>query len=397
MPNKRILYISRAGIPITAPGIRIYNIAKVLRENNYKVDFICDTQDEKSVDILKTFDGFNYFYNKKNMKKNVIQKIINTNELVFAYKIFNRVKKHCERDKPYAIILYNDVYSLTKKLIRYCKYNHILLVADVTEWYGKRDYKNIGDIIVPYLTDKRIKKLDHKVENIISVSTYLYNYYSNLGCNCLFVPPIFDIQKDIEIKKHYYYPEYILNLVYAGSPGNKDILNPILDAVEAINKDGIRIRLDLVGVNIDYLKDTWKNINFDNSGIVIHGRLPHSDTLDIIRKADFGILLRHNERYAKAGFSTKFVECMANGVAMICNSVGGADLIIDPMNDGIVIDHLDTNDITKTLLRLLDLDKDEILSIRKNAYTKAALMFNNTNYVDKIGYFINSLKEELNY
>jgi glycosyltransferase involved in cell wall biosynthesis len=393
MPNKRILYISRAGIPTDAPGIRIYNIAKVLREIGYKVDFICDREDYLSGEILKTFDGFNYFYNKKNTKITIWQTISNINELIFASRIFNRVKEHCERDKPYAIILYNDVYSLTKKLIRYCKDNDIRLVSDVTEWYGKRKFNGIGDKIVPYLTDKRINKLDRKVKNIISISPYLDNYYSKLRCNSIFIPPIFDIPKNIVINKFNYYSDYVLNLVYAGSPGNKDILNPILDAVAAINKDKIRIRLDLVGIDSNYLKDSWKDTNFDKIAVVAHGRLPHHDTLDIIRKADFGILLRHNKRYAKAGFSTKFAECMANGVAMICNSVGGADLIIDSMNDGIVIDQLDTNEITKTLIRLVDIDKERIMSIRKNAYTKADFMFSNNNYVDKIGYFIKNLRE----
>lgn len=391
MPNKRILYISRAGTPSDASGIRIYNIAKVLREIGYKVDFICDREDYISGETLKTFDGFNYFYNKKNTKKTIWQAISNINELIFASKIFNRVKEYCERDKPYAIILYNDVYFLTKKLIRYCKDNDIRLVSDVTEWYGKRKFNSIGDIIVPYLTDKRIKKLDRKVKNIISISPYLNSYYSKLGCNSMFVPPIFDIPKYLEIKKFNYYSEYVLNLVYAGFPGNKDILNPILDAVATINKDKIRIRLDLVGIDSNYLKDSWKNTNFDQIAVVAHGRLLHHDTLDIIRKADFGVLLRDNRRYAKAGFSTKFAECMSYGVAMICNSVGGADRIINSMNNGVVTDSINANSLSEMLNKLTIMDKNNMLEIRKNAYKKAQLLFDGRNYEKKFIAFLSNL------
>jgi glycosyltransferase involved in cell wall biosynthesis len=386
MSTKKILYISRAGIPTDAPGIRIYNIAKVLRKIGYKIDFICDREDYISGDTLKTFDGFNYYYNK-NTKKTIWQAISKIIELLFANKIFNRVKNQCNRDKPYAIILYNDVYFLTKKLIKYCDDNDIRLVADVTEWYEKPNSINITDKIIPYLTDKRIKKLDRKVKNIISISPYLYNYYTKLGCNSILIPPIFDIPNNIALKKFNYYSDYVLNLVYAGSPGNKDILNPILDAVATINKDIIRIRLDLVGIDGNYLKNSWKDINFKSIAIIAHGRLTHSDTLDIIRKADFGILLRHNKRYAKAGFSTKFAECMANGVAMICNSVGGADRFVKHMHNGMVIESIDNQQLIEIFIKAISLKADEIYSMRNNAFITAKEYFDSSIYCSELETF----------
>ncbi|MDD4436550.1 MAG: glycosyltransferase [Tissierellia bacterium] len=388
MNKKKILYINRAGIPTNAPGIRIYNLAKILREIGYKVDFICDRENDIFRETLKTFDGFNYFYNTKNSTQNSWQSLKNIYELIFARRIFNRVQQYCVKDKPFAIILYNDVYFLTKQLIKYCKANNIRLIADVTEWYGKSDSKNIGDKIVPYLTDKRIKRLDHKVKNIISISSYLNNYYLNLGCNSIFVPPVFDMPKNIVIKKFNYYSHYVLNLVYAGSPGNKDILNQILDAVAAINKNKIRIRLDIVGLDRHYLKDSWKNINFDNIAIIAHGRLPHSDTLDIIRKADFGVLLRKNERYAKAGFSTKFAECMANGVAMICNSVGGADSLMTHLHDGMIIEGIDHQQIVEILTKALSLTVDELYNIKNNAFITAKKHFDRSDYCNLLAAFL---------
>lgn len=389
--SKRILYISRAGIPIDAPGIRIYNIARIIRKIGYKIDFICDKEDYISGETRKEYDGFEYFYNDRVLINNKWQSFKNIIELISAHRIFKRVKDCCKRDKPYAIILYNDIYYLTKKLIKYCGENDIRLIADVTEWYGKRNSSKIGDRIVPYLTDKRIIKLDQIVNNIISISPYLHDYYSKLGCNTIFVPPVFNVPSELNIKKHNYYPDYVLNLVYAGSPGNKDILLPLLDAIEYINDKRIRIRIDLIGIDDMYLKSNWKDIKFESKAIIVHGKLPHEETLKIVKKADFGVLLRHNKRYAKAGFSTKFAECMSYGVAMICNSVGGTDSIISSMKDGVIIDSLETNTLTEVLEKLILMDPHDILRIRKNAYKKAENIFDNINYEETINNFLRNL------
>lgn len=385
---RRILYVGRTGIPVSASGIRIYNIAKVLRKIGYDVNIICDRPDHVSGEVIKKFDGFSYYYNSCSGQNKVLQSINNIYELLSARKIYYRVKGFCEEKKPYAIILYNDVYSLTKRLTKYCKKNDIKLIADVTEWYEKRNSRYIGDKIVPYLTDKRIKTLDRKVNNIISISPYFHRYYLSLGCNSIFVPPIFEVPKDLVIKKYHYYSEYVLNLVYAGFPGSKDILLPILDAISILNKNKIKFRLDLIGISDKYLKLNWKDLNYEKLAIIAHGRLNHETTLQIVRRADFSILLRHDKRYAKAGFSTKFAECMSHGVPMICNRVGGADAIIDSMFNGVVIGSSDVDALLSALNNLLKMDEAQVNKIKINAYAKAMTVFNCANYENALYEFL---------
>ena len=38
-------------------------------------------------------------------------------------------------------------------------------------------------------------------------------------------------------------------------------------------------------------------------GIICHGKLSHDETLKIVAKSDFSVLLRENKLYAKAGVS----------------------------------------------------------------------------------------------
>lgn len=389
MEKYKILYINRAGVPNNAPGIRIYNVGKILRDLGHEVLFYCDKPDYEK-DTMIEYDGFNYHYST-NYKNSKMSFLTNIHELVFSTKSFKKIQDLIEDFYPDIIILYNDIFSLTNKLIRYCEGKDIRLIADVTEWYGSRKSSKIGDKIVPFLTNQRIKRLDKKVMNIISITPYLENYYINNNCNTMFLPPVFDIES-IEIIKYNYYSNYVVNLVYAGVPGNKDIINPMLDAISSINTAGIKIRMDLVGIDENYLGESWRKISYKSNGIFAHGRLSHEKTLEIIKKADFGVLLRRGERYAKAGFSTKFSECMSNGVAMICNSVGGADLFVNNMDDGIVVNGISTTILERTLRNILNMQEDEIIELREKAYNKSTILFERKNYNNRLKEFIESLR-----
>lgn len=382
MQSRNILYVGRVGIPNTAAGIRIYNNAKSLRDLGYRVDFICDLEDNETRQTVRQYDGFCYSFKEWTNTNKYIHSISHIFELIFARKVFARVKSYCEATKPVAIILYNDLYSLTKKLIPFCESHSIKLIADVTEWYEPKKTKKISEKIIPYFTDKRIRELDNKVHNIIAISPYLYKYYSNLGCNTIMLPPVFDIANNLRFKKYNYYKSHVLNLVYAGSPGSKDILLPVLEAIQDVNKETLKIRFDLVGIDDGYIKQIWKDVNFKAMGIITHGLLPHNKTMEIVERADFGVLLRYNKRYAKAGFSTKFVECMSCGVPMICNRVGSADSLIETMENGVVIDDYNKNIIFNTLIDLYNLEVEEILRLKKNAYLKALSLFDRKSYIN---------------
>lgn len=402
----KIIYVSRAGLPMDAPGIRIFNIGSILENLNYQIHYISalritdkeknsgyqlidNTHNFPSEDIHFKIDKKVYSYLPKNSggRKTAMKELL---EIITAKELFKRVAKYCDIEKPEAIILYNDTYSLTKKLIPYCKKKNIKLFADVTEWYEKDKNKAIGEKLIASLAEKRIKKLDHKLDGIIAISDYLEEYYKEKDANCINIPPLMDIDLTLEVKKHEYYDgESVVNIVYAGSPGGKDIILPFVQAIQEINKEKIKIRLDVVGIDEKYFNSFSEiNQNLKETGIYAHGRLPHNETVEIVKNADFGILLRHNKRYAKAGFSTKFAECMSLGVPMICNKVGGCDLSIEHMENGILINSAEYDEIYKILKFILSLSNEQIVTIKRNAYNYATQRFQTQNYQEAIQKFI---------
>ena len=110
-----------------------------------------------------------------------------------------------------------------------------------------------------------------------------------------------------------------------------------------------------------------------------------------MKNADFSFLFRYNKRYAKAGFSTKFVECMSFGVPMICNRIGGTDSIIEDNVDGFVLENIDDGNLDIFLKKLYLLDKRKILNMKKAAFAKAQKMFTPENHKNDLKEFLDNL------
>lgn len=398
----RVLYISNAGLPIDAAGIRIEQIGTLLEILNCQVHYICNrriglTEKDSGYKMISSMDGlelnsneihfssgnkiYSYLLPFRGGKINSLREFI---EIITAKRAFKRVKRYCEQEKAKIIILYNDTYGLTKKLIRYCNKKEIKLIADVSEWYEKNSNASIARRIVIWLSDKRIKKLDHKLDGIIAISQYFEAYYRNRGVRCVWIPPLMKIPKEIIPSKYNYNTKKsIINIIYAGFPGNKDILFPFVEAVIEKNMIDERLRFDILGIDKDYLINNGIQ-DAEKYGVHAHGRMSHEETLNYIKKADFGILFRRNERYAKAGFSTKFAECMSFGVPMICNRVGGADSLIVNMKNGLLIESIEKKELHELLERVIQMTPNQIKSLKEAAYLDAKKYFDGKQSLNKL-------------
>lgn len=126
-------------------------------------------------------------------------------------------------------------------------------------------------------------------------------------------------------------------------------------------------------------------------GIYLHGRLPHDKTINIVKQADFSILIRENRVYAKAGVSTKFSESMCVGVPSICTKVGGTDLFVKDGINGILISDNSIDNIRDGINRILNMSNEEILKMKRNALKTAKEVFSLSAYTTDIEDFLNNL------
>lgn len=379
----KVLYIGWSGLPETAAGIRVYQIAKVLREVGNEVIFLCLSQPTtESNDELK-YDGFRYL-----LKTQSRSKIKNVANMICGCADFCAIKDTIINEKPDTIIVYNEKEKLTRKIVSFCHQRGITVGADVTEWYELSQSKK-WNYVVAKNVDYRIRTMDSKLDYIISISPFLTAYYQSHGCkNVIEIPPIMDcVKSEIVPTSH-----RIRHLVYAGSPAQKDLILPYLTAIKDINGDRVKVVADIVGVTKEQVRTLLQINDPEKKGIVAYGRVPHEECLKVIEKADFSILFRENLRYAKAGFSTKLSESLSLGVPVLCNAVGGADEIIVDGFNGIKIEGCDSASIMNAIERLLLMDDNSIDTLKQHAIETAKQRFVGKLYIRKLNETVNMKK-----
>lgn len=388
--EKRILYIGNVGQVGTALTVHAQNMGRLFQSIGYDVSFACD-RGTGNIFPAK-HEGFNYTYTKNYIKIPKVRAIEWMLEEILGLKLFRIVKQNIKKQNPNIVILYG--YSIEKQLIKICKKKDIPLIVERVDWFEKDDRNSLfAKSFLQTQVDIAFKKNDFKVDGVIAISEYLFGYFKKNGQTVTFIPPIFNFdQSRLIIREN----NNKINLVYAGSlGGTKDQIFPVIKALEKINCEEVKISLDIVGISIDELKSALRYENYKFHGIQTYGRLSNEETKGIVKNADFSLLLRHNKRYAKAGFSTKFAESMSLGVPVICTKVGGADNLITDMVDGIHLADNETNTIYEKLMELQQLSNEEILEMKNNAFHTACKNFHIDNYKNQIVDFINKVTEKI--
>ena len=192
------------------------------------------------------------------------------------------------------------------------------------------------------------------------------------------------IKKELKIKKN----DDILRIFYGGSPGRKDLVGNLFDAVLLLNeKERQKIRITIAGANKESLIQAssinGETIDACGDALKLCGRVTRSEVLKLMEEADFAFLARDAKlRYAQAGFPSKVVEALANATPMLCNiSSDLGDYLVDGQNAIVAKDHTPQS-ICDALRRALQLTPDEKQQLSMGALQTAAEKFDYRNYVD---------------
>lgn len=380
-----ILYIGGFELPDkNAAAHRVVAHGKIFNQNGYEVNYIGIDHDIKETNILKTkekfLDGnrFRVMYPKG--IKNWIWYLVDINHI-------NKVIKSLDSEVK-MIIAYNYPSVALFRLIKYCKKNGIALVSDCTEWYVPKGGL-VFNLIKGFDSNFRMRFVHKKLDGLIAISSYLYNYYSKMD-NVIKIPPLvdktdpkWDIIKDTNSQ--------LLRFIYAGSPGNKDKIDELVKAFGIIKSSGItNFQLDVVGISesefLNFYKFRKKEL-IDNAKF--HGRVSNKQALRFLKNADFSIFIREDNLVSRAGFPTKFAEAMAAGVPVITNRTSNIkDYLIEGEN-GFFIDYSSIGALVNTLKEIIKIERDQILKLKSNCSNNKK--FDITEYSLPLKKFVNNI------
>lgn len=328
-----------------AASQRVLGIAKALKTHGFTTIFCGWENSPRNEDLQNNgvykFAGFEY-YSLSELDiaaNNVFQK---TYHFIFrGNKTIRWIKNYLKDNKLDYIVVYNSFSYFIYRLFRLSKKHNFKLICDCTEWYEGNHLPGGKYGIVNFDNNFRIRVLYPLIKNVIVVSSFLQTYLKKKNCNTIIVPPLID-PKDIKWNLSAIRPIIpsgnIKRILYAGDPGKKDLLEPILRALELINISSIQLEFVVLGIDCNNFKNMWFS-KFDEIPTYIRciGCVPQNEVPKYYQNSNLSVLLRENKRYSNAGFPTKLVESLTSGVPVITNRTSDISAYIIDGENGFLL------------------------------------------------------------
>lgn len=373
-----------------AAAARVLGLAKAIRQSGFRVMF-CGWEKEPRFEDLTGSGVYEYqnfrYYSQAEFRSEKISPWRRLFGYLFAGRRTIQWLKDQDHSGTRAIIAYHGRTLFLLRLRHFCLRRGIELLFDCTEWYDSRSLVG-GRFGLPSLDESvRMRIINPLMAKGIVISRYLENYYARRGCDVVRIPPLVDVDEPKwsagEIR---WGGAGKLSLVYAGTPGKKDLLPNILKGLAMVRKEGKDVVLNLLGPSRQDLRSlvpAWSSVLEDlGEGLVFHGRVEQSQVPKLVAAADFSVLLRVPERFAQAGFPTKVVESLTVGVPVICNHTSDlADYVIDGQT-GILLADCSEEAFAAGLRRAFFLSTKQIDAMRAAAIRQAKMSFDYKNYVE---------------
>ncbi len=364
-----------------AAAHRVINNAKLLRILGYETVFLgCNGEATYQIEETKfETSGFDCYAIKCNSS---LEKIREFSKIDYIKQIHNKYAD------VVAIIAYDLYAPALYKVKKYCQKNRIAIIADTDEWFGANGNSLIEKVIRVVDSEWRMRLLQPHVDGVIAISEFLSAYYKK-KVTTVRIPPLVD-KDDLKWTKDSNEVTPYLTITYSGSPGkNKDRIDLIVKHLAIIKLD-YKLVLNIVGITkqqfIENYPDMEKYLSNSKTEITFWGRLSHLDSINIVKKSDFFVFLRNQNKVSKAGFPTKFVESISLGVPILTNKTSNID---DFFEDGKTGYWIDVND-NQCFYNVLNKDIDYLKSMKTNINSN---MFDYHNYIGQMQGLLKTFKK----
>lgn len=372
--SKNILYIGGFDLPDkNAAAQRVVANSKILRDLGHRV-FLIGLSKDVNIQQYKIIDFEELDYYNLKYPTTLAQ--------WYRYLVrAKHLKKIIKDNQIDCIIAYNYPGVALLNLYRYTRKHKIKLIGDCTEWYEAQ-----GNILFRLIKKSdifiRMRLIHPRLDGMIVISNFLYNYYQKFKNPIINVPPLVDLAMDKWTSATAINTDNTIKLIYAGTPGNgnKDRLDWIIETTERVNSNSDRkFHLTVVGITLGEYKQLFKVDNIQKTtNVNFKGRISHVDTLNEIKKSDFQIFIRENNLTNTAGFPTKYVEAISCGTPVLTNLSSNISDFLEEGKTGFILETSSRDLFYEKLLSLVRLDQEHINKMKN--YCLQSRTFDIVNY-----------------
>jgi len=390
--RKKVAYVGQFQFPHgEAASYRTLGIAQSLRSAEYNTIF-CTGQIKNFHPVEKFSDTTKFPFEYINFSQSPMSPLNKIPKYLLSGYNTAKWLDHL-RPRPSIVIIYGGYALYAAPILAWCNRNHLPVIADVVEWYQPSHLP--GGSFGPFRWNVEIALRYYypRFGNIIAISKYLEQYYQMKGCRTLRIPPTLDTS--VISPRIVPSSNGPLTLAYTGTPGKKDLLNNVLEALIGFDPSGKTVKLIVAGPEPDQIIQSpafkSRGINSLPPIVDVLGRVSREEAMETVRLADFSVLLRPQLRYAQAGFPTKVAESLAVGTPIMCNlSSDLSDYIHDGKNGLVCRDHTPQS-FTDVLNRALKLTPEQKQTMRQSSRWQAEHSFDFRNYVEPLKNFLQNV------
>jgi glycosyltransferase involved in cell wall biosynthesis len=292
---------------------------------------------------------------------------------------------------PDIIIVYSGYTPYLIKLIPWCNKNNVKLVFDAVEWYKP---STIFGWVSPYQINIELamRYLIPKVGNVISISSYLHQYFVGKNCNSTIVPPSLNV-KILPFNRH---PNNTpVKFIYAGTPGTKDLLNTVIEAVLNLYTGGYNIHFTVAGVNktesLMYKAVQLRSYDEVSKCIDFVGTVSHEKVLSLVADSNYSILIRNYNRVSSAGFPTKFVESFSVGTPVIANLTSDLSKYLIHGETGFVCKDINSSGLESIIINAISASEEQYSKMCCSCRLVAEENFDYRNHTKQLSAFLDSI------
>ncbi|MGK5739555.1 glycosyltransferase [Micromonospora sp. URMC 103] len=236
------------------------------------------------------------------------------------------------------------------------------VVVDASERHDSRQFRR--GWLTPYFVRHRWSTFlaTRLVGRATAVSTRLADHFVSRGLSVVVVPPQVDCKEFGESKA----PPISdgLRLLYAGTPGRKDMLDVVLRGLAQLPAaQQERVSVTIAGITRD---DATALSDLDVSvldriaaRVTFLGRVPRERVHALLGESHFSVLVRPTGGYAAYGFPSKVPESLAAGCPVLLNHTSDLARYVRDGVEGIVLDGYRAEDVRRGIERALRLGDDD--------------------------------------
>lgn len=264
------------------------------------------------------------------------------------------------------------------------------VVVDVTERHDRQQFAH--GPLTPYFIRHRWATFltTRLVHRTTTASSSLARLMERSGLDTLTVPAPLDCA---EFGPHRRPPlAHGLNLIYAGTPGRKDLLDVVMRGIALLDpEDQRRVHLTIAGIagpgagRSDLRPSALSGVRAE---VRFVGRVPRARVLELLADSHFSILVRPDRGYATYGFPSKVPESLAAGCPVLLNHTSDLARYVRDGVEGVVLAGDDAAAVARGIARALRLSDDQWVAMSEAAHDRARESFDYRQWRGTVSAFV---------